>query len=105
MNLFINFDLLSVGITVAGIGILGFTVFFNNPKSITNKSFLLFSLVSVFWGIANYLNYKFSSETYILWTLRILIFLATWHAFSLFQLLYVFPKEEVRFSKSYKYIL
>lgn len=105
MDILNNLDLLSVGLTIAGIGILGFVIYFNNPKSITNKSFLLFSIISILWGIANYLNYKFTSEVAVLWTLRIVIFLATWHAFSLLQLLYVFPKEKVEFSKSYKYTL
>src|SRR4051812_11743741 len=99
MNTFINLDLLSVGITIAGIGILGFAVYFNNTKSITNRSFLLFSTISICWGVVNYLTYKFSSPTLILWTIRLVIFFATWHAFSLLQLLYVFPKEEVHFSK------
>jgi signal transduction histidine kinase len=105
MNVLSNLDLLSVGLTIAGIGILGFVIYFNNPKSITSRSFLFFSITSILWGIANYINYKFTSETAILWTLRIAIFLAVWHAFSLFQLLYVFPKKEFKFSKLYKYTL
>lgn len=105
MDILNNLDLLSVGVAIAGIGILGFVIYFNNPKSITNKSFLLFSIISILWGIANYLNYKFASEVAVLWTLRVVIFLATWHAFSLLQLLYVFPKEKVDFSKPYKHTL
>lgn len=100
-----NLDLLSVGITIAGMAILGAVVFLNNPSSITNKSFLLFSTLSVLWGVTNYLNYKFESAGTVLLALRLLIFLGTWHALSLFQLLYVFPKEKVVFSRKYKFIL
>ena len=33
----INLDLLSVGVAVAGIGVLGFAVFLSNRKSATNN--------------------------------------------------------------------
>lgn len=100
-----NLDLFTVGICIAGIGVLGFTVFFNNPKSITNRSFLFFSLISIFWGITNYVNYKFTSEFFVLWSLRLLIFFAVWHAFSLLQFICVFPTQKDKFSKAYKYVL
>lgn len=105
MDFLNNLDLLSVGITIAGIGILGFTVYFNNPRSVTNGTFLLFSIVSILWGAVNYVNYNVSSELFILWSLRFVIFFAVWHVFSLYQLIYVFPKEKIIFSKKYKYIL
>ena len=105
MDLIKNLDLLSVGITIAGIGILGFTVYFNNPRSITNRSFLLFSIISILWGVVNYINYNINSEFFILWSLRLVIFFAVWHVFSLYQLIYVFPKEKSVFSRKYKYIL
>ncbi len=105
LNLFRNFDLLSVGITTAAIGILGFIIFFNNRKSITNQTFLLLSLAVVFWSIANFFSYQFSSPFWALWLLRLVIFFAVWFAFFIFQLFYVFPKEDVIFSKKYKFIL
>lgn len=101
----VNFDLITVGITVAGIGMIGFTIIFNNPKSITSRSFLLFSVVSMLWGVLNYLNYKVYSETLILLFLRLLIFLGVWHAFALFQLIFVFPRDKVSFPRLYKYLL
>lgn len=100
-----NLDLLSVGIAVAAMAILGFAVYLNNRKSITTKTFLIFSLVSALWGIVNYLNYQIESSFFILWTIRLVMFFAIWQAFFLFQLIYVFPKEEIRLSKKYKYIL
>lgn len=102
-----NLDLLSVGIAVAATGILGFVVFFNNRKSITNKTFLLFSLATLFWGTFNYLyqvNY-IGLINLSFWLLKWSIFFAVWVAFFLFQLLYVFPKEKMEFSKLYKFFL
>lgn len=88
-----NLDLLSVGITVAATGILGFVVFFNNSKSLSNRIFLAFSLVTSAWGIVNYLNYQVESQTIALWLVRLVLFFAVWQAFCIFYLFYVFPQE------------
>ncbi|PJE50504.1 MAG: hypothetical protein COV29_03795 [Candidatus Yanofskybacteria bacterium CG10_big_fil_rev_8_21_14_0_10_36_16] len=105
-NSFKNLDLLSVGITVSAITVLGFTVFINNPKSITNKSFLIFSITTILYGVFNYISYKILTDQELaLIFLRITIFSATWHAFSFFQLFYVFPSEHAVFSKTYKYVI
>lgn len=101
MNILSNFDFLSVGITVATIGILGFIVFFQNRKSITNQSFLLFAILTIFYGLINYLSYQVGSELLALWLTRVVVFCAVWHAFSFFQLAYVFPMENFVFSKFY----
>ena len=71
-----NLDLLILGITLGSISILGFSVFFNNKNSITNRSFLLFSLVTIFWGISVFLSYRVSTPELILWLLRLEIALA-----------------------------
>lgn len=105
MDLALNLDLLFLGIVSAATGILGFSVFFNNRQSITNKTFLLFSLITIFWGIFNYLNYKVQSPELVLWLLRLVIFLAVWHAFSIFQFFYVFPSERIKFSKLYRWFI
>lgn len=102
---FQNLDLLSVGIAIAAITILGFIVYFHDKKSITNQTFLFFSFLTTVYGIFNYINYKVTSPDLILWFLRLTIFSAVWHAFSLFQFFYVFPKSKIEFSKSYKQIL
>jgi signal transduction histidine kinase len=100
-----NLDLLSVGITVAAIGVLGFIVLLTNRKSITSQTFFLFSIVTLVWGIVNYLNYqKFPIET-AFWFLKITILLGVFHAFSFFQLAYVFPNEKEVFPRWYKFIL
>lgn len=105
MNQVGNLDLLAVGFAIASIGILGFVVFFNNRKSITNRSFLLFALLTIFYGVVNYLNVQVQAPNFVLWFLRFTLFSAVWHAFSIFQLLYVFPNEEIRFPKWYAYWL
>jgi signal transduction histidine kinase len=101
----INLDLLFVGIAVAAIVLLGCIIFFNNTKSITNRAFLYFSLLTAIWGISNYLEYRFTTIDATLWALRIHLFISTLHAFLFFTLAYVFPKEEVKFPNWYKFIL
>jgi len=105
MDILKNLDLLSVGTAIAGIGVLGFAVFLNNIKSITNRSFLFFSILTIFWGISNYFNYQTSSTEITLWFLRSHLFISVWHAFFFFQLTYIFPKETMVFNKKYKYLL
>ncbi len=105
MTILSHLDLLTVGIIIAATGILGSVAFFNNPKSITNKSFLAFCVLTIIWGSLNYLSYQITIPKLAFWLLKISIFSAVWHAFFLFQLLYVFPKEAVIWPKLYKYCL
>lgn len=100
-----NLNLFLVGVTVAATVILGFIVYFNDVKSSTNKAFLFFALMSAGWGAFNYLNYNVSDTLIAFWSLRISIFIAVWHAFSLFHLLTVFPSGEAKYSKLFKYVL
>ncbi|MDP3954044.1 MAG: ATP-binding protein [bacterium] len=104
LDAFRNLDLLSVGVTVAAIFILGITVFFNNQKSITNKAFLFFSMATVFYGTVNYAVYHVSSPVVSLFLLRATLFFAVWHAFSFFLLFYVFPEESAVVSPIHKFI-
>ena len=101
----INFDLLSVGIAIAGMMLLGSIIFFNNPQSITNRTFLYFAVLTAIWGASNYLEYRFPTIEATLWALRVHLFISTLHAFFFFQLAYVFPKESVVFPRWYRYIL
>ncbi|MDP3710446.1 MAG: ATP-binding protein [bacterium] len=100
-----NLDLFAVGIATAAIGILGFVVFFNNRKSTTNRSFLFFSITTIFYGVFNYLVYQFSDPELVLWFLRLAVFFVVLHAFGIFQVFFVFPKDKIEFSKTYKFIL
>lgn len=101
----IDIFLTSIGIIVAAITILGFVVYFNNPKSVTNKTFLVFSLLTIGWGSFNFLSYQIHVPPVAFWLLRMSIFTAVWHSFFLFQLLYVFPNNEFVFPKYYTHAL
>ncbi len=105
MNFLSNFDLLSVGAAVTISGIFGFVVFLNNRRSVTNRTFLFFSLSFSVYSIFNYVSYQVESPRAALWLIRLVIFSAVWYSFSLFQLFYVFPNVRVRFSRAYTRIL
>ena len=53
-----NIELFVLGIMALAIAILGFSVLFNDKKSASNRAFFLFSMVTVSWGIANYLQVR-----------------------------------------------
>ncbi len=90
----INFSLLTVGVAVASIGVLGFTVLWSDIKSATNRAFFYFSLVSVAWTLSNYAQHNITSIQASFWLLKVVIFLAVCHAFTFFRLLYVFPESQ-----------
>jgi len=101
----INFDLLSVGIAIAGILLLGSIIYFNDRTSVTNRTFFVFSLLTALWGVSNYLEYRFGTVLATLWALRLHLFISTLHAFFYFRLAYVFPSTHVAFSRWYKFAL
>ncbi len=100
-----NFDLLSVGIAIAGIALLGCIIFFNNSKSVTNRTFFYFAAITVLWCISNYLEYRFTTTTATLWALRLQLFISSFYALIFFQLAYVFPQEKAVFPRWYRFIL
>lgn len=101
----INLDLLSVGVAVAGTALLGTIIILNNTKSITNRSFFYFSLLTAVWGISNYLEYRFTTITATLWALRLHLFISVLHAYFFFRLAYVFPQEDIVFPRWYRFAL
>src|SRR3989344_3174663 len=105
MEVISNVDLLFVGVTIASIGILGFIVFFSDRKSSTNRAFLFFALITIFWSTLNYANYQAESAFFVLWLLRLAMFFAVWHSFSFFPLSYIFPKKDFGLSNRQKFIL
>jgi signal transduction histidine kinase len=98
---FANISLLLTGIVTAAIAILGFSVFLNNRNGITNKTFYLFSLLTIAYIVVNYGARAIANPTISLIFFRVTIFFAVWHAFYIFQLLYTFPKESVQFPRWY----
>lgn len=105
IDIFSQIDLLTVGIASVATCIFGFVVYFNNRKSVTSKFFLLFSLVTVLWGVVNYGTYRVNTASLALWSIRLVMFFAVWQAYFLYVLFKVFPEENFVFSKKHKYLL
>jgi len=103
MDILKNLDLFSVGLAIAGIGVLGFTVYFNNRQSLSNKAFFIFSLSSIVWSAVNYTYYQIKDIDVSFWFLRGVIFLGAWHALSFFMLAYIFPEAKKKFPKYIRY--
>jgi signal transduction histidine kinase len=104
MEIITNFDLLSVGVVIAATGVLGFTIYFRDKDSITNHSFLLFSVITAFWGAFTYAEYNVNPDIGI-WFLRLSLCLAVGQAYSLFLFFSVFPERVVVFSRRHQFIL
>lgn len=101
----VKFDLIGVGIAVLGVLVLAWTVLYRSRNSITSRSFLFFSYVTILWGISNYFLYKFTDPADALLALRFHIFLSIWHAYAFFQLAYVFPNEQKVLPPWHRYVL
>lgn len=104
MEVLSNLDLLSVGVVVAATGVLGFTVYFRDRASITNQSFLLFSVITAFWGAFTYAEYNVAPDIGI-WFLRLSLCFAVGQAYSIFLFFCVFPERTVKFRWTHRYIL
>lgn len=89
----IGLDIFAVGAASAAIGILGFSVFIANPTSITNRTFLAFSIITILWSFANFFQYNPTGLFRGIWVVRGITFLGCWHALAYFQLCYVFPED------------
>lgn len=101
----INFDLLSVAVSITGIALLGVLIYFNNPTSITNRTFLIFAILTALWGVSNYLEYRFETAAATLTALRVHLFLSVFHAYYFFRLAWVFPARELVFPRWYRFFL
>lgn len=98
-----NLDLLTVGIAVAAIALIGILVYLNNPTSSTNRAFFFFALVTIFWNLTNFFQYQFLTIETTLYALRFNLFVAVWHALTFFHLAFVFPQEKVTYPKWYRF--
>lgn len=105
MNLLSNLDLLSVGVTIAAIALLGFIVYFNNTNSATNKTFLWFCILTILWGLLNFLSYQITYPEIAFWLLRLSIFVAIWHTLFLFKFLYIFPRDDWKMPTWFSHIV
>ncbi len=102
MSSFHNFDLLSVGFVVASTGILGSVIYFSNPKSITNKYFLGFSVSTMLWGVVSYLNYQVANISLVLFLIKLVLFFAIFQAYFFYKLMSVFPNTTFTFTSKYR---
>lgn len=100
-----NLDLLSVAIVIASTCVIGFSVYFSNRASVTNRYFLAFSLITAAWGTVNYMAYHTADPILILWFLRLILFFAVWQAFFLFELFYAFPNATMPYNRSHRFLL
>jgi signal transduction histidine kinase len=100
-----NIDLFSVGIVVAASFILSIAVFINDRRSATNIAFLLFALVTIGYSIVNYLSYQTNDPTFKLWTIRSVLFFASFHAGLFFALMRTFPNANATMSRRLRWIL
>src|SRR3989344_5277783 len=98
-------ELIVTSVAIFATLILGFIVFLDNRRSLTNRTFLMFALVTVCLNVFNYLTYQYNSPILVLWLLRISVFFAVWLSFLIFQLFYVFPHNTVKFPDYYKFII
>ncbi len=99
-----NLDLLSVGIVVAATGVLGFSVYFSDRKSVTSRAFLFFSLMTAFWGTLTYAEYRVPPDLG-LWFLRASLFFAVWQAYSLYLFFAAFPERDYTLQFVQRYVL
>lgn len=100
-----NFYIFSVGIAIAATCLLGFVVYFNNRASLTNQSFLAFTLTTAIWGLINYINYQPHSPLLSLWIARLLIYFASWQAFYLFLFFFAFPESRPKLPTYFQTLL
>lgn len=105
MEVLTNFDLLTVGITVASTLVLGTSVYFTDSKSLTNRMFFGFSVVTAVWGVVNFLSYQFSDSLLTLWLFRGIMFCAVFQSLFLYEFFSVFPERERLFSRWHNFLL
>ena len=94
MGALANFDLLSVGVAIAGTLVLGFVIYFTDQKSGTNRIFFAFAFVTAIWGLLNYLSYRVEDLSVAFALLRFELALAVWQTFIIFRLLLIFPDRD-----------
>lgn len=100
---FKNLDIVTTVISVVSAVLLGFFVFRNNPKSITNQTFFSFSVIGIIYALLNYISYHVASPAIAIWVLRLVILSALWYSFFIFKLFYVFPQSNISFPRIFKF--
>jgi signal transduction histidine kinase len=86
-----NWDLLALGTVIILTAILGFTVYFKNPKSSTSRSFLGFAIFTALWGVCNYLSYHVQPPALAFAFLKLTVFAVVWQTYFFLKFSVVFP--------------
>jgi signal transduction histidine kinase len=95
--IFLNYIL---GILIPGLlFFLGLLVYLNNPKSATNKSFLLFSLVAALSTSAVYFAEITTESNVAFFWVKIVMIFGTWFNPALLLFIFTFPKEKFTVNK------
>jgi signal transduction histidine kinase len=83
--------------------LFGFYVYYNNPRNLTHKIFLIFSILASLWVVFNYIIYKieFISPEIFLPILRLFLFISALVSISFYFLFYIFPEEKKYISKAH----
>jgi len=100
-----NIDLVITGITAAGMAVLGFTALMSDPKSVTTRSFFLFTLIGTTWSLLNYAFYHIADPDIAFLIMRAVICVAVWFVLFLFQFLYAFPKVVCTYPHWYRFFV
>ncbi|MBI5405736.1 hypothetical protein HY972_01750 [Candidatus Kaiserbacteria bacterium] len=100
-----NLDLIITGIVVAGMAVLGFTALMSDSRSVTTRSFFLFTMTGTIWSILNYTFYHIADPNVALLIMRAVICVAVWFVLFLFQFLYAFPKTEFTYPNWYRFLV
>lgn len=96
-----NIQLVIVSIAILAILILGSVVYRRNPKSATNKLFMLLCADLALWGIATYRAVHASDHGPALFWVRMVMFLAVPQAVLFFLLMHTFPRATIMLSRKF----
>lgn len=95
MDVLSNIDLLTVGLAVTTLFLIGVAVLFANPYDRVSRYFALFCFVNVLWGITNYISYQLQDPFLILVSLRLILFTAVFQTMSFYMFIWAFGNEKL----------
>lgn len=81
--------------------VLALLTYHGNPKSHTNRLFATLVVITIFWLLANYIEFSSTTESLALLSVRIVMFFATAQIYSLFLLVHTFPAEKITLKRPF----
>jgi signal transduction histidine kinase len=100
-----NWNFIVTGITVSSIGLISSAVYFNDRRNATNLAFFLFAIITMSWSASNYLYYSSTNAELSLLTIKTILFLGTWHAYTFFLFCNTIPKKKFVLSHYHLYVV